>query len=313
MGSEASIWRMAGRATRSPSSWMSAQALVASVFCSGVSLRVSPKDQEPSVWVRGVARSRSGYRSWCPSQAARRDGSASSQEPRSESASAAASAGHPARSPGGRHIPARLGLDWRGGPWRDRPGLEAVSGAASGCPGIVGWATVAGFIGIVGWVGAVDGHSSPPSVGTQFRIRLTLGNGCGPGPVQGSTNRTLLADVVRYGQLVSAGEDGRPRYWLIAAGLREAIESGQYLPGARLPGENDVMRTHGVARGTAGRHSPNSSTGAWLRPARGQGSTCVTSVPSSARVSADWAPRLGHRARQSGAPRPRGVTWSSIR
>jgi GntR family transcriptional regulator len=44
---------------------------------------------------------------------------------------------------------------------------------------------VAGLIGIVGWIGAVDGHSSPPSVGTQFRIRLTLGNGSGPGPVQG--------------------------------------------------------------------------------------------------------------------------------
>ena len=51
--------------------------------------------------------------------------------------------------------------------------------------------------------------------------------------------------------MTSAGEDGRPKYWLIAAGLREAIESGQYLPGARLPGENDVMREHGVARGTA--------------------------------------------------------------
>jgi GntR family transcriptional regulator len=51
--------------------------------------------------------------------------------------------------------------------------------------------------------------------------------------------------------MVGAGEGGRPRYWLIAAGLREAIESGQYLPGARLPGENDVMRDHGVARGTA--------------------------------------------------------------
>jgi GntR family transcriptional regulator len=43
----------------------------------------------------------------------------------------------------------------------------------------------------------------------------------------------------------------RPRYWLIASGLREAIESGQYPPGARLPGENDLMRDHSVARGTA--------------------------------------------------------------
>jgi GntR family transcriptional regulator len=45
--------------------------------------------------------------------------------------------------------------------------------------------------------------------------------------------------------------DGRPKYWLIAMTLREAIDSGEYPPGARLPGENDVMRDHGVARATA--------------------------------------------------------------
>ena len=46
-------------------------------------------------------------------------------------------------------------------------------------------------------------------------------------------------------------EDARPRYWLIAMALREAIDSGEYPPGARLPGENDVIRDHGVARATA--------------------------------------------------------------
>jgi GntR family transcriptional regulator len=51
--------------------------------------------------------------------------------------------------------------------------------------------------------------------------------------------------------MASTGESDRPRYWLIAAGLRGAIESGEYPAGARLPGENDVMRQHGVARGTA--------------------------------------------------------------
>ena len=45
--------------------------------------------------------------------------------------------------------------------------------------------------------------------------------------------------------------DGRPKYWLIAITLREAIDSGEYPPGTRLPGENDVMRDHGVARATA--------------------------------------------------------------
>jgi GntR family transcriptional regulator len=44
---------------------------------------------------------------------------------------------------------------------------------------------------------------------------------------------------------------GRPKYWLIAMALREAIDSGEYPPGARLPGENDVMRDHAVARATA--------------------------------------------------------------
>jgi GntR family transcriptional regulator len=41
------------------------------------------------------------------------------------------------------------------------------------------------------------------------------------------------------------------KYRLIATVLREAIESGQYAPGSRLPGENDVMKDHSVARGTA--------------------------------------------------------------
>ena len=51
--------------------------------------------------------------------------------------------------------------------------------------------------------------------------------------------------------MASTGEGDRPRYWVIAAGLREAIESGEYPAGARLPGGNDVMRQQGVARGTA--------------------------------------------------------------
>jgi GntR family transcriptional regulator len=51
--------------------------------------------------------------------------------------------------------------------------------------------------------------------------------------------------------MASTGEGERPRYWLIAAGLREAIEAGEYPAGARLPGENDVMKQHSVARGTA--------------------------------------------------------------
>ena len=51
--------------------------------------------------------------------------------------------------------------------------------------------------------------------------------------------------------MTSATTGGQPKYLLIAVALREAIDAGQYPPGARLPGENDVMRDHGVARATA--------------------------------------------------------------
>src|SRR6266568_9099365 len=42
-----------------------------------------------------------------------------------------------------------------------------------------------------------------------------------------------------------------PRYRQIAAELRSAIERGDYPPGARLPGENALMRDYSVARMTA--------------------------------------------------------------
>lgn len=43
----------------------------------------------------------------------------------------------------------------------------------------------------------------------------------------------------------------QPKYQRIAAALKAAIESGEYGPGDRLPGENDLMSTYGVARMTA--------------------------------------------------------------
>src|SRR5215831_9047090 len=45
--------------------------------------------------------------------------------------------------------------------------------------------------------------------------------------------------------------DEMPRYRQIASELRAAIERGEYPPGARLPGENALMRDYGVARMTA--------------------------------------------------------------
>lgn len=49
----------------------------------------------------------------------------------------------------------------------------------------------------------------------------------------------------------SDGAVRQPKYQRIAAALKEAIESGEYGPGDRLPGENDLMSTYGVARMTA--------------------------------------------------------------
>ncbi|MEU6478908.1 GntR family transcriptional regulator [Streptomyces sp. NPDC047017] len=51
---------------------------------------------------------------------------------------------------------------------------------------------------------------------------------------------------------MSSRETGRqPKYQRIAAELRAAVEAGRYGPGDRLPGENDLMAEHGVARMTA--------------------------------------------------------------
>ncbi|WP_030215087.1 GntR family transcriptional regulator [Streptomyces sp. NRRL WC-3626] len=51
--------------------------------------------------------------------------------------------------------------------------------------------------------------------------------------------------------MATTDEDRRPKYQRIADSLREAIQSGEYGPGDRLPGENDLMAAHGVARMTA--------------------------------------------------------------
>lgn len=47
------------------------------------------------------------------------------------------------------------------------------------------------------------------------------------------------------------GATRQPKYQHIAAALKAAIEAGEYGPGDRLPGENDLMATYGVARMTA--------------------------------------------------------------
>lgn len=49
----------------------------------------------------------------------------------------------------------------------------------------------------------------------------------------------------------SQGVGRQPKYQRIAAELRAAIEAGEYGPGERLPGENDLMATYEVARMTA--------------------------------------------------------------
>jgi GntR family transcriptional regulator len=46
-------------------------------------------------------------------------------------------------------------------------------------------------------------------------------------------------------------QPARPRYQQIADELRRAIESGEFPPGAKIPGENQLMSDYGVARNTA--------------------------------------------------------------
>lgn len=51
--------------------------------------------------------------------------------------------------------------------------------------------------------------------------------------------------------MATKGNDRQPKYKLIADALKETIAAGEYGPGDRLPGENDLMAEHGVARMTA--------------------------------------------------------------
>ncbi|WP_327068943.1 GntR family transcriptional regulator [Kitasatospora sp. NBC_01302] len=50
--------------------------------------------------------------------------------------------------------------------------------------------------------------------------------------------------------MATSGEK-QPKYQRIADALKAAIDSGQYRAGDRLPGENDLMESYGVARMTA--------------------------------------------------------------
>ncbi|MFE9566875.1 GntR family transcriptional regulator [Streptomyces sp. NPDC006487] len=51
--------------------------------------------------------------------------------------------------------------------------------------------------------------------------------------------------------MTSQGGSRQPKYQRIADALRTAIQSGEHGPGDRLPGENELMATYGVARMTA--------------------------------------------------------------
>ncbi|GAB7074993.1 GntR family transcriptional regulator [Streptomyces sp. JCM 18897] len=61
----------------------------------------------------------------------------------------------------------------------------------------------------------------------------------------------LSREEERRVPMASTNGDRRPKYQRIADTLREAIQAGEYGPGDRLPGENDLMATHDVARMTA--------------------------------------------------------------
>lgn len=50
---------------------------------------------------------------------------------------------------------------------------------------------------------------------------------------------------------MAAQESSSPKYRRIADALKRAIAAGEFRPGDRLPGENELMDRHGVARMTA--------------------------------------------------------------
>jgi GntR family transcriptional regulator len=54
-----------------------------------------------------------------------------------------------------------------------------------------------------------------------------------------------------YGKGQAAAPRHRSKHWQIAAGLFAAIGAGEYQPGDRLPGENEIMRDSRVSQGTA--------------------------------------------------------------
>ncbi|MFK0290119.1 GntR family transcriptional regulator [Streptomyces sp. NPDC090442] len=51
--------------------------------------------------------------------------------------------------------------------------------------------------------------------------------------------------------MAAKGNGRQPKYQRIAEALKQAIKAGEYGPGDRLPGENDLMATYEVARMTA--------------------------------------------------------------
>ncbi|HWU10054.1 MAG TPA: GntR family transcriptional regulator [Streptomyces sp.] len=51
--------------------------------------------------------------------------------------------------------------------------------------------------------------------------------------------------------MATEGAKRQPKYQRIADALRDAVQAGRYGPGDRLPGENDLMAEHDVARMTA--------------------------------------------------------------
>ncbi|MFE7589616.1 GntR family transcriptional regulator [Kitasatospora sp. NPDC057512] len=51
--------------------------------------------------------------------------------------------------------------------------------------------------------------------------------------------------------MTGSNGDKRPKYQRIAEALKEAVDTGRYRAGDRLPGENDLMDEYGVARMTA--------------------------------------------------------------
>jgi hypothetical protein len=131
-----------------------------------------------------------------------------------------------------------------------------------GWSGVIGWPTMGRFVGTVGWVVTVDSHSSPPRVGTQYRIRPIAIDMCA---IYASAVRRMLpgaviaVDLFHVVQL--AVNAGRRVCDQARRGLQHRVRDAQ----PRWPHPEESLHSRFRGTGPNGK-SPNKTalSGKWL-------------------------------------------------